>query len=376
VDSILSILSLSDFLDQLTDGLFIADAERRIVFANRTAEEIAGFSREELSGRKCFDADTFGFRTLLGQQLTSENDCMLFQSLLSPAGLETPAIVLMNTKKGKAVPVSLRVNVLHDKEGGPLGTVAVFRGMREEYQQRKLALEIQKRIITHGSFARDGMRIDTLYSPMEEIGGDFLEAFFLDDGTLIATVADATGHGMSASLFTMVFKTLLHNVFSRVRTPADVLNEINRGFMSLAGIEGYYLSACVVRYDPRTRKGSYSAAGHPEGLIFRPNGEGFKLTRKIHIVSFMLAIEENTRYEEMEFSLEPGELLLLASDGLFESECYNGMAFGVPGVERFFSRRLGREPLQELLSEVQRESKYSRLPDDVSMLAIRAEGPE
>jgi PAS domain S-box-containing protein len=373
VDSPFPSLSLPQFLDQLSDGLFSADGERRIVFSNRAAEELVGYSRDELAGRRCFDPESFGFKTLLGRELSSEKDCLLFQSMTSRGGPEAPAIVLMNTRTGKSVPVSLRVSLLHDGNGEAIGTVALFRGMRNEYQQRKLALEIQRRMITRGELSRDGVRIDTLYSPVEEIGGDFLEAFFLDDDTLIATMADATGHGMTASLFTLVFKTLLHAAFARFRAPAEVLGEINRGFMQLAGIEGYYLSACIVGYDPRTGKGSYAAAGHPEGLIFHRDGEGFRLKRKLHIISFMLAIEETTVYEEMPFSLEEGEFLLLASDGLFESECYNGLAFGVPGVSRFFGGHQGKRPLEELLAAVRQESRYPRLPDDVSMIRIAAE---
>jgi PAS domain S-box-containing protein len=372
VDSPFPPLSLPEFLDQLPDGLFIADGERRIVFSNRAAEELAGYSREELAGKRCFDPHTFGFKTLLGRELSSEEDCLLFQSMSSRGSPEAPAIVLLSTRDGKAVPVSLRVSLLHDGSGEAVGTVATFRGMREEYQQRKLALEIQRRMITRGELSRDGVRIDTLYSPVEEIGGDFLEAFFLDDGTLIATVADATGHGMTASLFTLVFKTLLHAAFARYRAPMEVLGEVNRGFIQLGGIEGYYLSACIVRYDPRTGKGSYAAAGHPEGLIFHREGEGFRLKRKLHIVSFMLAIEETTVYEEMPFSLEEGEFLLLASDGLFESECYNGVAFGVPGIARFFGGNRGARPLEGLLAAVRKESRYPRLPDDVSMIRIAA----
>lgn len=214
--------SLDAFLDQIPEGLFMTDTERRIVFWNRTAEELAGFSREELLGRYCYEAEALN---------------------------------------------SLIVGPLHDPQGGVIGSLALFRAVREEYRQRKLALEIQKRAITRGELAHEGVRIDTLYSPVEEIGGDFLEAFFLNNDSLVATIADATGHGMSASLFTMVYKTL-------------------------------------------------------------------------------------------------------ASDGLFESECFNGKAFGVPGVEHFFAGPLGERPLEDLLACVTRESKHPRLHDDVSVLTI------
>jgi PAS domain S-box-containing protein len=375
VDPNLSGITVPEFLDQIGDGVLITDAERRIAFWNKAAEDLMGFSREELVGRKSLDRDVLSCRTLFGRE-AEDRDRGNLLSLLLERPSSIPPIILVDGKSGKGIPVAVGTGPIVDRAGNTAGSFAVLHDMRDEYRQRKLALEIQKRAITQGDFFRNGVRVRTLYNPVEEIGGDFLEAFFLDDGSLIATVADATGHGMSASLFAMVYKTLLHSAFSRCRTPAEVLTDLNKGFLRLSGIEGYYMSACVVRLDPRTGSGSYAAAGHPEGLVFVKEGKGLALRRKLHIVSFMLGIEEDTLFEEMDFSLEPAESLLLASDGLFESECFNGKAFGVPGVERFFHAPLGPNPLEELLQAVQKESKYMRLPDDVSMLEISLEKAE
>jgi sigma-B regulation protein RsbU (phosphoserine phosphatase) len=363
---------LKEFLDQIPGGLFITDAERRIVFWNRAAREIAGFSAEDLLGKTCFEADSLSYKTLSGEDICGEERCPVFESIFTNKPSTLPRILLMNSMSGKPVPVSLSVGPLSDASGELVGTVGMFHDMQKEYRQRKLALEIQRSSIFKGDMSRGLVRVQTHYDPVEEIGGDYLEAFFLDDGTLIATLADATGHGMSAALFTMVFKTLLHAAFAKVRAPREVLDEVNRGFLRLGGIEGYYISACLVRYDPRAREGAYAAAGHPEGLIFGSNGKAAVLRRKLHLMSFMLGIEEDTRYEEAHFSLAPGEFLLLASDGVFESECYNGKAFGVPGIERFFSLEPPGRPLAELAALVKEENKNGRPSDDMSILAITA----
>ena len=363
---------LKEFLDQIPSGLFITDSERRIIFWNRAAREIAGFSPEDLLGKMCFEGDSLSYKTLLGQEVCGKESCPVFESIFANKPSTLPRILLMNSKSGKPVPISLSVGPLFDAAGGLVGTVGLFHDMQEEYEQRKLALEIQRSSIFKGDVTRVGVRVQTHYAPVEEIGGDYLEVFFLDDGTLIAALADATGHGMSAALFTMVFKTLLHSAFTKVRSPREVLDEVNKGFLRMGGIEGYYKSACLVRYDPGTRQGSYAAAGHPEGLIFGPDGKGAVLRRKLHLISFMLGIEEDTRYEEARFSLAPGEFLLLASDGVLESECYNGKAFGVPGIERFFSLGLPGLRLSELAARVIEENKNGRPSDDMSLLAITA----
>jgi sigma-B regulation protein RsbU (phosphoserine phosphatase) len=281
-----------------------------------------------------------------------------------------PQIILMATVAGRALPVSLSVGPLHGAEGATIGAIALFRSMREEYQQRRLAVEIQKRTITQGGFTRNGVRVDTLYAPLDEIGGDFLEAFFLDERTLIATLADATGHGISASLFTMVYKSLLHGAFARHQKPSSVLENVNRAFLETAGIDGFYVGVCLVRYNPSTREGVYSAAGHPRGLLFAPTDRGYRLRDTVGVQSLMLGMDDQARFKEVDFVLADGELLLLVSDGMLESPCREGGQFGMKGIEAFFSHYQGRAPLDELLTECRRCGAFDPMGDDVSAILL------
>ena len=262
---------------------------------------------------------------------------------------------------------------LHDRDGRIAGAVALFHGMREEYQQRKLAIEIQKRTITSRGFVRNGVRVDTLFSPVDEVGGDFLEAFFLDDHTLIATLADATGHGISASLFTMVYKTLLHASFGQVRTPASVLKRVNSGFLESAGIDGYYVGACVASCDTVAHRGLFAAAGHPHGLLFRKQDQGYRLREQLEVHSPMLGMNEEVRFSQVEFQLPPGDLLLLATDGIIECPCSDGTQFGIDGIAAFLSRYPGEAPLIDLFAEVRRRMAGAPAVDDISAVLIALE---
>jgi serine phosphatase RsbU (regulator of sigma subunit) len=242
--------------------------------------------------------------------------------------------------------------------------------MRDEYQQRRLAVEIQKHTITPHGFTRNGVRVETLFAPVDEIGGDFLEAFFLDEHTLIATLADATGHGISASLFTMVYKTLLHGAFALHRDPGSVLEMVNKGFLESAAIDGYYIGACLVSYDTITCRGRYAAAGHPHGLIFQREGNGHRLREHLGVQSPMLGMNEASRFGEVEFALGKGDFLLLTSDGIIESPCSDGTQFGIPGISSFFSGYSGDAPLTDLLGEVRRRRADAPAVDDVSAVLV------
>ncbi len=371
--SILSQTSFSEFLDQVQDGLYIVDPSRRIVFWNTAAEELTGFTAEQMVGKRCVDPGVLDHRTVFGENLCQDDTCPLLRCMSSDVGGTVPYLILMKTASGRPLPISLSVGPLHSRAGESIGAIALFRSMREEYQQRKLAVEIQKRMITQGDFSRNGARVRTLYRPVDEIGGDFLEAFFIDERTLIATIADATGHGISASLFTMVYKTLLHSSFAHHREPGQVMGSINQGFMETAGVDGFYIGACLVSYDTVSRTGRYAAAGHPRGLVFERSGGGFRLAEALSIQSLMLGMDEGTRFGEVQFTLSPDRFLLVCSDGMLEAPCTDAKQFGVDGIERFFASYEGNAPLTDLLADIQRRSAFNPLGDDVSAILL---GPE
>ena len=361
-------VSFSAFLDQVQDGLLVVDADRRIALWNRAAYELTGFTPQSLIGQD--GPRAMGLCRMTGESLAEEDNDPLLRCMRTGIGGIVPQILLMNTFSGRPLPISLSVGPLRGVGGENLGAIALFRGMREEYQQRKLAVEIQKRTITQGDFSRHGARVHTLYVPLEELAGDFLEAFFLDDRTLIATLADATGHGISAALFTMVYKSLLHASFSRNRDPGKVLENVNKAFLETAGIDGFYVGACLVRYDTTLREGAFSAAGHPRGLLFARSGVGFRLRDTLGVKSLMLGMDDAATFKEVKFSLAEGEFLLLVSDGMLESPCRDGGQFGLKGIEAFFSRYSGTEPLAELLSECRTCGSFDPLADDVSAILV------
>ena len=368
--SILSDISFHDFLDQVQDGLYIVDARGTIVYWNKAAEELTGFPSNLVTGRSCLDKEHLDYHSVLGESLGTEEANPLIRCMKSGTGGTVPHLIVANTASGRPLPLSLSVGPLHGSDGTIAGAIALFRGMHDEYQQRKLAVEIQKHTITPRGFTRNGVRVETLFEPVDELGGDFLEAFFLDEHTLIATLADATGHGISASLFTMVYKTLLHGAFALHREPGKVLEQVNKRFLESAGIDGYYIGACLVSYDTAAGRGRYAAAGHPHGLIFQKDGKGYKLREHLGVQSLMLGMNEASRFAEVEFTLGAGDFLLLTSDGIMEWPCSDGTQFGIPGIAGFFSGYSGSSPLADLLEEARKRGAGSAAVDDVSGLIV------
>ncbi len=145
---------------------------------------------------------------------------------------------------------------------------------------------------------------------------------------------------------------------------------MNGGFLESAAIDGYYIGACLVSYDTSTRRGRYAAAGHPHGLIFQRDGEGYRLREHLGIQSPMLGMNEASRFKEVEFQLGQDELLLLVSDGIIDSPCAGKSPFGIAGIAGFFAGYSGSTPLEALFKEVRRQGASSPPVDDVSAVLL------
>jgi serine phosphatase RsbU (regulator of sigma subunit) len=84
----------------------------------------------------------------------------------------------------------------------------------------------------------------------------------------------------------------------------------------------------------------------------------------------MIGLVEGAKYEQIPIALDPGDILFLASDGIYEAEDQNGEAFGIEGVAAFFAD--GGRNLEDLYLLLRSRHPYQDLADDVSALLIEA----
>jgi phosphoserine phosphatase RsbU/P len=366
-----SSVTYKSILDQIQDGVFIVDTGMRIVYWNRGAEQILGFARAEMVDQLCEETENLCRDAEDTSPPCFDGRCPLKRALDGKFSGRYPHPIFMRARSGTEVPVSITVCPLNDGSGKAIGAICVFRDVREEYRQLLLAGEIQKRMVTTERFESGGLVVEPLFKPLEMTGGDYIEAFITDTGLLVACMADVTGHGISAALFAMIFKTLFHASLKESYSPGKMLELINRGFCQTSTVEGYYLTASVIVFDPERRSGFFASASHPPTLVFSRNGGaeyGLKETLEAH--SFMIGIVEGARYGDVPFLLEEGDFLLMATDGLYESEDARGHRLGTEGVTAYFEETGAEAPLSRLYDMARSRNPYREMRDDISMLRL------
>ena len=241
-------------------------------------------------------------------------------------------------------------------------------------QELELARKVQMALIPDVLPESDRIRMATVYEPAEQIGGDALDAVLLKDGCLVVFLADAMGHGVPAALLmsvvTAVFRmALVQAEADRMCSPARVLQQVNEAIVGLFEIN--YVTAFCAVLNPQAGQLAYSVAGHPPGLIRRAAGAVEELGSEGGIP---MGIKNNTSYSDVAASFDPGDLLLLYTDGVIEAVGSDGSHYGLDRLKQFLSGSAGesaQKATTDLKEELGRHCGCTALEDDMTVLALK-----
>ncbi len=209
--------------------------------------------------------------------------------------------------------------------------------------------------------------------PAKEVGGDFYDFFLIDDTHLGLVMADVSGKGVPAALFMMIAKILVQNFAMTLRSPAQVLQEVNRQLCA-NNREEMFVTIWFGVLDTATGKVTAANAGH-EYPVLMPADGAFALVKDKH--GFVIGGMEDARYKEYELTLTPGSRLFVYTDGVPEATNAQNEMFG---TERMLEA-LNREPtaapkaiLQNVKAAVDSFVLDAEQFDDMTMLCVEYKG--
>ena len=212
-------------------------------------------------------------------------------------------------------------------------------------------------------------------TPAREVGGDFYDFFLVDERHLCLMIADASGKGIPAALFTMVSEILLEHNVKMDKSPAQVLTEVNAAICR-KNVEDMFLTIWLGILDLSTGEMVCCNAGHEYPMLKKPDGP-YELIKDKH--GFVLGGMGDTEYHEYTLQLEPGSALFLYTDGLTEASNRDGEMFGTGRILEKLNTEPGLGPEETLLGMKKAVDAYVQglEPfDDLTMIGLRYHGPE
>lgn len=256
-------------------------------------------------------------------------------------------------------------------ETGALPTPAFVRRLAEE---RRLSHEVdllarmQVGLLPKEMPRIEGWQIAARSVLAHEAGGDLYDFLRDEAGGLWIAAGDVAGHGYSCAVMQAMVKAGLMSLIEPGETPARVLTQLDR-VLRTAGSEHSFTSLALLRLDPATGEALLGNAGYPYPLVFAAG----QIT-EISLPGLPLGQGPVRRYEDRPFSLPPGSVLLLCSDGLFEALDRNGNAYGFERAREVLQAMGHRPPLEivdALLNDCRRHLGAEEPPDDVTVVVVK-----
>ncbi|MEN8181689.1 MAG: SpoIIE family protein phosphatase, partial [Myxococcota bacterium] len=217
-------------------------------------------------------------------------------------------------------------------------------------------------------------QVHALYRPSQNVGGDLYDVVRVDDRTLILLIADAAGHGLSAAMLAVLFRSQLPFIDPDSRTPRsprDALRAANRSLCEGFPAPGLFLTAAYCLLDLETGKAAIASAGHPPLLLLRRHGG---IERVFHSGP-ALGLYPDADFAQQELSLEFGDRLLFYSDGFYDRIPGEDGAFGGT-IAAALDEQAEALPgaLQRLVDPPQRpgDGSDAEPADDVTVLLLSA----
>ena len=212
--------------------------------------------------------------------------------------------------------------------------------------------------------------VNIMYAGMT--GGDFADAGTID-GRVYACVADIAGKGTPAALFTTLLKYILTENIRRGAKGANLVNRVNSALSRVLPPEKF-VTLFYVEIDPATGIGEYVNAGHTEGLVYRP---GTDVIQEVPATTSLLGYRElQTVASVSSLRLDPGDTLVLYTDGAVESKINSGERIGKEFLRQII-RHHANKPAQEMADTIAAEIKAKTDPvhrDDMVILCIKLTG--
>jgi len=247
---------------------------------------------------------------------------------------------------------------------------------RELERELEIGRQIQKDFLPEALPRPEGWEIAAAFHPARQVGGDFYDAFDLEDGRVAIAVGDVCDKGVGAALFMALFRSLIrsHAELHGSGTPAvpaarSIVALTNDYIARTHGRSNMFATIFFAILDPRTGDLAWVNGSHEPPILRRAGGAVERLMPTGPAVGAMPGME----FEARTARLAPGDLLLAITDGVTEARSAAGKLYGEDGVLGILEAAPARTAalLERIVAAVRAHEAGTEPVDDLTMLAVR-----
>jgi PAS domain S-box-containing protein len=318
---------LRTIFESAADGIITVDENGVIESANPAVEAMFGYAIEGLIGRPA----SILFPPPRGSEPSQvHGELRLADVSLSPGVVKE---MIGRRQDGTVFRIDLMVNGLQ-LDGRPLFAAFIRdaserharldaeRSLLRTHEELRLARLIQQRFYPTIAPAVPGFDLAGASYPAEEAGGDYFDYLPMADGQVGLVIGDVKGHGLGSALLMSQTRAYLRALLLHTQDVSDLVSRLNT-FLAADSSEDQFVTLFLARLDPHARRLSYASGGHPSYLL-RADGR----VEVLAATGIPLGIIPGEIGGAPELSLDPGDLLLMVTDGIEETSSPDGNELG------------------------------------------------
>jgi sigma-B regulation protein RsbU (phosphoserine phosphatase) len=241
---------------------------------------------------------------------------------------------------------------------------------RRSAENLRAARHLQEALLLRPPPPIEGLEVAVRSRPAQEISGDLYDFFEQDNRRCVIAFGDVSGKGAAAALYGALLNGLLRILATRHRSPSSLLSSLNES-LSERKVHATYVTLLILYWEPWQRRLRMTNAGVFPPIICRGGG-----ILKQRVEGVPLGLLDDTEYDEVVFEAQPGDTILLYSDGVHDQENAAGQEYGRGRLYSVLERCAGRPPsgvADAVFEDLDRFAAGAAAEDDQTVIVLRVQ---
>ncbi len=240
---------------------------------------------------------------------------------------------------------------------------------RKQDNEMEIARHVQRAMLPETLPEVPGYEFFASYHSAQAVGGDYYDAFLLDDHKICLSFGDVAGKGVPGAIIMARMASCVQNTLSFTHDVGEAIRAINN-HMCQKSVEGRFVTYILIVLDVENHVLSLVNAGHMSPMIVRPDGELEEFDSDT--VGLPVGVVEDYPYEVVTRDVNPGEIFVLFTDGVDEAMNPAGELYTLDRMREFLRQNRGSaaELGQALLADVRRHAAGRPQNDDITIMTF------
>ena len=250
-----------------------------------------------------------------------------------------------------------------------------LQGSLRLQKEMNLAKEVQQNLLPREAPRVSGLDIYGFSHYCEETGGDYYDYFRFgskENEVLGIAVGDVVGHGLAAALMMATVRAFMRSIMARTQELPEVTAHVNRLLCMDTEDTSSFMTLFCLMLDTSSRSIRWVRAGHDPALVYDPRKEVFQ---DLQGKGVALGIDDSHTFRENRLEgLDPGAVLLIGTDGIWETQNKKGEKFGkdrLKTIVQQHSESSSQEMAQAVISALECFREDLKQQDDITLVIVK-----